>query len=636
MKRGKTQAIYKFLPDMWVAYKDESNITSTAKIKNWNYIKIDNLYNKFVEQEIKRQILMFASKGGDIRAFSIDGPNDAFAIVEPACNEGIPDIIGEFSPLVFYCSSCHNTFKLRKSSDIQKSTWTCKECGKHSVKQLQMVYACECGYAQPIEIPYVKGNPKMEYRPNENAYKMFYREGNNRKTAEFSKICPNCGYYLLPDNAESGRNYKPFSVSVINLVDKQSGDFYEKGIEAKKIVIAKWFEQLTQTEYQDILNNLELSFSADMRSDAQRKEVEDQVRALIAAGMIPKESFDSAVATMMENKKSGSKIDQYISKCDRIFVKKPGEDDSDYEERLNHLAFKLMQYDTVKYASRVITLEDSIKRQLEIGFILKEKEITDMHTILGISNMQVSCDIEIINCTYGYTRKSVNPVNTKNKNCKLKLNAYDKTKDGTANIAFGAKLETEGILFEIDKVKIIKWLLINGIITDEQVPDLEDSISVKKWFSENVSGEAISMFGEIEEDKVITKYVFELLHSISHAFMKTSGELSGLAVNSLTEIIFVETASIFIYAQTSQGIPLGALSGMAESKYIFFLRNTLNDNRNCIFDPICSERDGSACNACMHLPETSCSHFNQELGRKFLYTLDNSDSAKKIIGFWEM
>ena len=636
MRRGKTQAIYKFLPGMWVAYKDDSSITSTAKIKNWNYIKIDNLYNKFIEQEIRRQILMFESKGGDIRAFALDGVNDAFAIVEPACNEGIPDIIGEFSPLVFYCSSCHNTFKLRKSTDIQKNTWICKECGKHSIKQLQMVYACECGYAQPIEIPYVKGNPKMEYRPNESAYKMFYREGSNRKTAEFYKECPNCGYWIYPDNAESGRNYKPFSVSVINLVDKKSGDFYEKGIEAKKIVIAKWFEQLSEDEYQDILNNLELSFSPDMRSDAQRVEVEKQVRALIAAGMIPEAGFESAVATMMASKTSGSKIDQYINKCDRIFVKKPGEAESDYIERLNHLAFKLMQYDTVKYAKRVITLEDSIKRQLEIGFILKDEDILNLHKTLGINNMQVSCDIEIINCTYGYTRRSVNPMNTKNKNCKLKLNAYDKTKDGGSNIAFGARLETEGILFEIDKVKIIKWLLANGVISEEQLPDLEDDVSVKKWFAENINGEAITMFGEVEGNKIITKYVFELLHSMSHAFMKTAGELSGLAVNSLTEIIFVETASIFIYAQTSQGIPLGALSGMAESKYIFFLKNTLEDNRNCIFDPICTERDGSACNACMHLPETSCSHFNQELGRKYLYSLENLIEEKTLIGFWEM
>lgn len=636
MKRSKNQAIYKFLPGMWIAYKDESGITTTAKINNWNYVKIDNLYNKFLEHEIRRQIKMFGAKGGDINSFSIYSPNDCFSIVEPACNNGIPDIIGKFSPLVFYCSSCHSTFQLRKSGDIQKNTWNCKNCGEHNIKQLQMVYACECGYAQPIEIPFIKGFPKMEYHPNETAYKMFFREGNNRKVAELKKICPNCNYTLLPDNAQSGRNYKAFSLSIINLVDKKSGDFYERGMEAKKIVIAKWFNQISQSEYEEILDNLEMSFSSEMRSDAQRDEVEKQVKGLIDLGLLPEAMFETAVANMIKNKQTGSKVDDYINKCDQVFLRLQGEEEANFEERLNHFAFKLMQFDTVKFAKKVITLDESIDRQLEIDFITNRDEILKMHEKLGIVNMQVSCDIEIINCTYGYTRKSVNPMNTQNKNCRLKLNAFDKTKDGSANLVFGARLETEGILFEIDFVKIINWLWKNGIIKDEQLPDLEDDVSVKKWYSEYVNGQTISTFGGIEESELITKYVFDLLHSMSHAFMKTAGELSGLAVNSLSEIIFIETASILIYAQTSQGIPLGALSGMAESKYIFFLKETLEDNQHCIFDPICTERDDSVCNACLHLPETSCSYFNQELGRKYLYSLGKANEEQQIIGYWEM
>ncbi len=635
MKRSKNQAIYKFLPEMWVAYKDNSNITSTAKINNWNYTKIEGIYNKFLEQEIKRQIKLFGAKGGDINAYCLDSPNECFAFVEPATRNGIPDIIGEFSPLVFYCSSCHSTFSLKKSSEINKQTWNCKVCGNHSIKQLQMVYACECGYAQPIEIPYVPGNHKMEYIPSESQYKMFYKDGRNRKVAEFRKKCPNCSNILSPDNAESGRNYKPFSLSVINLLDNRSGDFYEKGLEAKKIVIAKWFEQLTQDEYEKILNNIELSFSDEMRMDSQRKKAEEQVEKLIESGLVEKENYEVAVSMVLSNM-GGSNIDTYISKCDQVFKRRSDESEENFTDRLNYMAFKLMQYDTVKYAKKVINIEDVIEHHKNVGYISKNKEILNKHDKLGITNMQVSCDTEIINCTYGYTRRAVDPNNTQNKNCRLKLNAFDKTKDGISNLVFGARLETEGMLFEIDRVKIIKWLFMNNIISEHQLPDFDDSISVKKWYSENVNGEAISAFGEIEEGLVITKYVFNLLHSISHAFMKAAGELSGLAVNSLTEIIFIETASIFIYAQTSQGIPLGALSGLAESKYSFFLDNVYDNNKNCIFDPICIERDDSACNACLHLPETSCSHFNHELGRKYLYTLEKTDDEKNIIGFWEM
>ena len=248
--------------------------------------------------------------------------------------------------------------------------------------------------------------------------------------------------------------------------------------------------------------------------------------------------------------------------------------------------------------------------------------------------MQVSCDIQIINCAYGYTRKVADPKNSNNWNCRLKLNAYDRTRDGISNLVYGAKLDTEGILFEISQRKIIEWLYRNEIIHEEQLPDLDDEISVKKWFSEYVHGEVISIFGDIDEQQIITKNVFALLHSMSHAFINAAGEISGLSGNSLTEIIIPETASIFIYAQTSQAIPLGALSGMAESNYAYFLRKVFDESKNCVFDPICTERDLTACSACLILPEISCNHFNVELGRRYLYSIEGIKFPS--IGFWEM
>ena len=207
MKRSKTQAVYRFLPEMWISEKDDSERAVSAKIKNWNYIKMSDIYEDFIEGEIKRQIKLFGDRGGDISAFDLSPDTHSFAIVETACNEGIPDIIGEISPLVFYCSSCGAVSDLRNPDAVDKYTWKCKnpDCGKWAVKQLQMIYACECGYAQPIKIPHVQGVKNFKFRPNETQYKMFYRSGNSEKSAEFVQICPNCNSRLVPDNANSGR-----------------------------------------------------------------------------------------------------------------------------------------------------------------------------------------------------------------------------------------------------------------------------------------------------------------------------------------------------------------------------------------------------------------------------------------------
>ena len=636
MKRSKTQAVYRFLPEMWISEKDDSERAVSAKIKNWNYIKMSDIYEDFIEGEIKRQIKLFGDRGGDISAFDLSPDTHSFAIVETACNEGIPDIIGEISPLVFYCSSCGAVSDLRNPDAVDKYTWKCKnpDCGKWAVKQLQMIYACECGYAQPIKIPHVQGVKNFKFRPNETQYKMFYRSGNSEKPAEFVQICPNCNSRLVPDNANSGRNYKPFTLKVINLVDQRNGQFYKKGIDAQKTIVCRWFDKLSTADYDEILNNIELAFSDAFKSDAQRRNVKQQVRALIDAGMLPPEMFESAVNNMLQNAPNTKSVERYVAMCDDLFSRKKTENPVGYAEWLSHFSFKLMQYDTLKYAKRIITLEEAIQRQLDMEFIDSPEEVTALNKKMGITNMQVSCDIQIINCTYGYSRRVADPKNSTNKNCRLKLNAYDRTRDGTANLVYGAKLDTEGILFEISQRKIVEWLYENNIISEEQLPDLDDDVSVKKWFAQYVHSDVISMFGEIDDSEKITKNVFALLHSMSHAFMNAAGELSGLSSNSLTEIILVETASIFIYAQTSQGIPLGALSGMAESNYAYFLKKAFDETKNCVFDPICTERDDTACSACLIIPEISCNHFNAELGRKYLYSIDGVDNP--TVGFWEM
>ena len=636
MKRSKTQAVYRFLPEMWISEKGDSERAVSAKIKNWNYIKMSDIYEDFIEGEIKRQIKLFGDRGGDISAFDLSPDTHSFAIVETACNEGIPDIIGEISPLVFYCSSCGTVSDLRNPDAVDKYTWKCKnpDCGKWAVKQLQMIYTCECGYAQPIKIPYVQGVKNFKFRPNETQYKMFYRSGNSEKPAEFVQICPNCNSRLVPDNANSGRNYKPFTLKVINLVDQRNGQFYKKGIDAQKTIVCRWFDKLSTADYEEILNNIELAFSDAFKSDAQRRNVKQQVRALIDAGMLPPEMFESAVNNMLQNAPNTKSVERYVAMCDDLFSRRKTENPVGYAEWLSHFSFKLMQYDTLKYAKRIITLEEAIQRQLNMEFIDSPEEVTALNKKMGVANMQVSCDIQIINCTYGYSRRVADPKNSTNKNCRLKLNAYDRTRDGTANLVYGAKLDTEGILFEISQRKIVEWLYENNIISEEQLPDLDDDISVKKWFAQYVHSDVISMFGEIDDSEKITKNVFALLHSMSHAFMNSAGELSGLSGNSLTEIILVETASIFIYAQTSQGIPLGALSGMAESNYAYFLKKAFDEAKNCVFDPICTERDDTACSACLIIPEISCNHFNAELGRKYLYSIDGVDNP--TVGFWEM
>ena len=629
MRRSKSQAVYKILPGMWVADKDRYGKSATALVKTWNYKKMDGIYSSFIEAEIKRQIRLFALRGGDISSFNVDESKESFLIVEAACRPGIPDITAELSPLVYYCPECHRATQFRKPADVTRD---CPICKQGKIKQLQLVYPCECGYASPILIPKINGIKEFYYHPTEKRYGMFYFQGKNRNFKEFGMKCPNCGQYIQRDSAEAGSNYKAFNTNVINLIGPDMGKFYEKGEAARKLIVSKWFNCISQDGFENIVKNADTAFSEKTTNSAIREEAEKQAKALLSMGLIKEDQLEQTISSLAQSSNDNElNIESYVSACDNIFMKEKNESEENYRAWINNFAFSLMQYETIKNANVVITLDESIDQQLDIGFIDHKSEIEKLNSKLGISNVQASGNVEIVSCSYGFTRKVTDPHSAKGN---LKLVAFDRDADTDRHLAYGTKLETEGILFDIDRVKILKWLLCNNIIAENQMPDIEDETAVKKWFAQNVHSENISTFGGIDDNDPITKNVFLLLHSMSHAFINTAGEMSGISANSLTEIIFVETCSIFVYSQSGQGQILGSLSGMFESLFGRYLKRVYSDNRECVFDPICVDRDGSSCQGCLVLADTSCKYFNTQLGRKYLYTLKTEKN--NLIGFWEM
>ena len=174
--------------------------------------------------------------------------------------------------------------------------------------------------------------------------------------------------------------------------------------------MAKWFNKLSQDQFVEILDNLALAFSEQNTNDAKRKEAEQVVQRMIDSGQMPEAMRDAMISSMVSvTTENALSVEPYVNACDQFFVKKKKEDESAYGRWIENFAFKLMQYNTLKYASKILTLEDSISKQLSMDFIDSEDDILDLNRKMGIASMQVSCDIEIINCTYGYSRRVSDP-----------------------------------------------------------------------------------------------------------------------------------------------------------------------------------------------------------------------------------
>lgn len=632
MKRSKHQAVYKYLPGVWAAFNDRevdklNSNSVTIQIDKWNYRELKCIFTQRITAEIARQIKLFHNRGGGITGFNIDSLEDELLYVEPAMIEGIPDIIGDISPLTFYCRNCKSTFSYSDSRYISKNIWKCQKCGKNDIRQLQMIYSCECGAANPVKLPYkIINGQKVEYKYNpvegREAYKFYYYNKGKEIKEEMRFQCQ-CGKWLIPSNASDGKNFRPFDVKTINLIDKRQGIFYKKGIDSQKIIIANWLELISNEKYEDILQNIDDFFNENTDVENSKefiKKVQEYIDIFELDEEEAKEKAKKALLKSNNNKNSG--IQREIEKQFPNLS----------SDQIEIISSQILEYNTLKNSKRIISIDEAIENQLELGVIQNKSDILKVNEQYGIANAQVSQDIEIITSTFGYTRKIKDPEKVSNGGI-LNLKPFRNEQD--KNIVYCSVLETEGIVIEINKRKILEWLYNNKVISQENLPDINDEVSVKKWFIENIKSDKITPFSDLnmEDPEIkITYYVYDLIHTISHALLKSAGILSGLEKNSLSEMIFPNLTTIFIYANTTQGIPLGALSGMFEQNYKSFIIQAEDIMGRCVFDPICMDRDNGSCSACTQLSEISCCHFNKDLNRKLL--IGHKTESESIIGFW--
>jgi len=126
-----------------------------------------------------------------------------------------------------------------------------------------------------------------------------------------------------------------------------------------------------------------------------------------------------------------------------------------------------------------------------------------------------------------------------------------------------------------------------------------------------------------------SRYV--LLHTLSHLLIREISKFAGYSSSSIRERIYGREgmAGILIYtASSSSDGSLGGLVEQGQRNFEFILRGAITQGRVCSSDPLCAlltpgignRRNGSACDACLFLPETSCECMNDLLDRWFIHS----------------
>jgi hypothetical protein len=248
----------------------------------------------------------------------------------------------------------------------------------------------------------------------------------------------------------------------------------------------------------------------------------------------------------------------------------------------------------------------------------KLQEVNTQHLMnnLGIVDIGLVREFELCRFTHGYTR--VSPVPTIEKHNQLmpvRLKLFDPLKNGKRPV-YVVTQENEAIYVQLDPLAVYRWLQAVGVL---DLPKWDPAEGV--LFGGRLL-EVAQPFGRYfsrlkEEDASTYRYVYTLLHTYAHAFMKNVAELSGLDLGSMGEYIFPSDLAFVVY-RNGTTMDLGNLSSLWRNENNRFLARLLEaSTHRCNSGRLC-DAGGGACPDCIMVPETSCIAQNRLLSRAVL------------------
>jgi hypothetical protein len=177
----------------------------------------------------------------------------------------------------------------------------------------------------------------------------------------------------------------------------------------------------------------------------------------------------------------------------------------------------------------------------------------------------------------------------------------------------------EACELRLDADAVYSWLLDNAPISKE---------SVETMAPQNAY-DLLQIL--MDRDPSIEQLVLGLLHTVSHSYIIGLSWCSGMDLPSFSEQLLPGALATIVHAGDTS---LGGLSSVFSQAAWQPLELAAEDLVACQLDPSCSDDDGGACVACIHLP-LGCSMWNSALSRAYLFGGQTKEGYVIKRGFWE-
>ncbi|MFI8927677.1 hypothetical protein ACIG3E_08385 [Streptomyces sp. NPDC053474] len=302
------------------------------------------------------------------------------------------------------------------------------------------------------------------------------------------------------------------------------------------------------------------------------------------------------------------------------------------EQVIDALGEECLQYTLARNASE-LTSDELVKEFDGDPLVTEYNRYGSLFARYGLSEVTLIRKLPMAFVVAGYSRQDATAIRTtKRGQTPVAFRFFDPLKNGRFPM-YGVRTETEALLFQLDLVKMVRWLVDSGVADDAR--GIDTQADAQRWLFERVQP-IVDLFHKPEDE--ISHAVLGLVHSFAHRAMKSLASRSGLHADSMAEYLFPARGAFLLYANTRSDFTLGGL----EYVYRYDLRDALEEldtDSRCMFDPPCRNfRDGAACAACLHMSEVACARFNTVLDRNMLFgavgNVDHNEGRTRWQAYW--
>lgn len=541
----------------------------------------------------------------------------------------VQQVEAEFFPRTVVCKSCDAVTYRDSLTSLRETNGTCpqSDCGGR-LQQLQFVLVHDCGTVTNLEpspcdahgfdyLHLSRGSPE-----DLGTWSFRCRGRSCDYEDDLGGLCSGCGDYVgFPTPVEAGTVHYPQrdAFAEMPLVDVEDGDI-PYGEPWTRVLMAAYLgnpdyrdEEITPESVASIpgLDEEEIDGYIEEMGEQNRQTVLDMIQNLT-----PGEGYT-------RNTVVGINRDDVDTPEDREWYTLVGDQLFTFIRCTSGYAGDTEDLDGIEDYPTSSSIDDYLAQDEFVAKHPEAKFYEQSLASVGVSGAWVVDNFPLLNILYGYTRDSPTAESTD-------LQSFEHPYDDDAVSIFGDRSPSEAIVLELDRAKIVDWLLENGSLTRQRAPDVDDDADLKRWFLETVDPrETQNPFTPIEDR--LTEEIYRLVHSTSHALMNTASEQCGLDNDSISELILPNVPAVVLYAESMEHFALGGMFTLFKTRINEWVADSKDYVDNCIYDPACRQsKGGAACHACMHVAEFTCEYYNQTLDRNVLTGSD------EIGGFWHL